>query len=59
MACLIFFFCLAPTDFMLDEYVIFFAVPQRVFGCGFKLGIRLISDARRATAEVNSENKQY
>ena len=52
--CLIFFFWVAPTKF-LYELVILFTVPPRRFGCRFRLGTALISDARRALAEVNDE----
>jgi hypothetical protein len=39
----------------LKHGVIFFAVPPRVFGYRFRLGTGLISDIRRASAEVNGE----
>ena len=55
MACLIFLSWVAPTKFLKDELVIFFTVPPRGFGCRFRLGTALISDARRASVEVNGE----
>jgi hypothetical protein len=54
VACLIFFSRIAPTIVLRGE-LIFFVVPPRIFGCSFRLGTRLISDARRASAEVNGE----
>jgi len=40
---------------LLGELVIFFAVPPRGFGFRLRLGTSLISDDRRASAEVNGE----
>jgi len=37
------------------ELVVFATVPPRGFGCRFRLGTALISDAWRASAEVNGE----
>jgi hypothetical protein len=42
-----------PQHIFCNEFDIFFAVQPRVFGCVFRLGTELISDARRASAEVN------
>jgi hypothetical protein len=55
VACLIFFFFVAPTNFLQTELALFFAVPPRVFGCRFRFGTGMISDARRASADVNGE----
>jgi hypothetical protein len=37
------------------EFVIFFAVPPRVFSCRFRLGTGLITDARTASTGENGE----
>ena len=55
LACLIWFFWVAPASLPWAELVIFFAVPPRVFGCRFRLRTGLISDAQKASAEVNNE----
>ena len=55
VACSIFFLWVASTIFLLVELVIFFAVPPRGIGFRFRLGTGLISDGRRASAEVSGE----
>ena len=43
------------NNFFQGELLIFFAIPPRGFGFGFRLGTGLISDDRRTLAEVNGE----
>ena len=50
-----FHFMSCPNKFSVSEFDIFFAVLPQVFGCRFKFGTGLISDARRDSAEVNGE----
>jgi len=55
VACVTFFF-FELLQQIFCKLVIFLAALPRVFGCEFRLCIGLISDARRASEEVNGEN---
>ena len=50
-----FLFLSCPNKISVRWTHYFFTVPPRGFGCRFRLGTQLISDARRASAEVNGE----
>ena len=49
------FFSVSTINFLFCELVIFCAVPPQVCGCGFRPDRGLISDVRRASAEVYGE----
>ena len=55
VACLIFLSWVGATYFLYVEVVIFFAIPPRLFGCRFRRGTGLMSEAVRKSAEVNGE----
>jgi len=50
-----FLFLCCFNKFLQGELIIFFAFLPRWFGFRFMLGTELISDDRRASAEVNGE----
>jgi len=55
VTCPLVFFSVSSTNFRFSELVIFCAVLPQVCGCGFRPDRGLISDVRRASAEVYGE----